>query len=109
MYAPQKLKAQSKAQVDDGIGGFNESWSDYKSFDGYIDLLQGSDLTNAQNAFIEESTHVLIIPQYQAGITDDMRILDESNRWYEITYADDPVNIQHHNELYLKFGGVLDG
>lgn len=109
MFEPQKLKTQRKVQVDDGIGGFIESWSDHKSFDGYIDLLQGSDLNNAQNAFTEESTHVLIIPIYQTGITDDMRIVDGSKRWYEITYVDDPVNIQHHNELYLKFGGVLDG
>lgn len=109
MFKPQKLKAQHKAQVDDGIGGFIESWSDYKSFDGYIDLLQGSDLNNAQNAFTEESTHVLIIPEYQTGITDKMRIMEESGRWYEITYIDDPVNVQHHNELYLKFGGVVGG
>ncbi|MGO3650955.1 head-tail adaptor protein [Vagococcus sp.] len=107
MHEPQHLKVQLKLQVDDGIGGYIETWNDYKSFEGYIDLLQGTDLNSSQQAFIEESTHIAVVPEYQAGITDDMRLVDESGRWYDITFADDPVGVNHHNELYLKYGGVV--
>lgn len=104
----QEFKIQVMDQIDNGIGGFNEDWADFKTVKGYIDLLTGTDLNTMQNAFIEQSTHILIIPQFTDGITDDMRVVDETNRYYTITYADDPVGQGHHNEIYCKYGGVID-
>lgn len=100
---------QNKTQVPDGIAGFKENWTLFKQVEGYIDLVTGTDLNNTQNAFIEQSTHILIIPVFTEGITDDMRIVDEDNRYYNITYPDDPMSVHHHNEIYCKFGGVIDG
>ena len=105
----QTFEIEVMAQVDDGIGGFIEDWAPFKTVQGYIDLITGPDLNTLQNAFTEQSTHVLIIPQFTAGITDKMRVVDSNNRYYTITYADDPVGVGHHNELYIKFGGVIDG
>lgn len=105
----QEFKIQVMDQIDNGIGGFNEDWADFKTVKGYIDLLTGTDLNTMQNAFIEQSTHILIIPQFTDGITDDMRVVDKTNRYYTITYADDPVGQGHHNEFYCKYGGVIDG
>lgn len=105
----QTFEIEVTAQVDDGIGGFTENWEPFKTVKGYIDLLTGTDLNTLQNAFTEQSTHILIIPQFTTGITDKMRVVDSQNRYYTITYADDPVGIGHHNELYIKFGGVIDG
>ena len=100
---------QYVTQVDDGIGGSYDAWSSFKAVKGYLDLITGTDLNTLQNAFTEQSTHVLIIPQFTTGITDKMRVVDSQNRYYSITYTDDPVGLEHHNELYIKFGGVLDG
>lgn len=105
----QTFEIEVMAQVDDGIGGFIEDWAPFKTVQGYIDLITGTDLNTLQNAFTEQSTHVLIIPQFTHGITDKMRVVDSQNRNYTITYADDPVGVGHHNELYIKFGGVLNG
>ncbi|MFL2116277.1 head-tail adaptor protein [Marinilactibacillus psychrotolerans] len=99
---------QHKAQVDDGIGGFKEGWTTFKEVEGYIDLVTGTDLSTAQNAFAEQSTHMLVIPSYTVGITDDMRVIDESGRAYSITYPDDPMGVGHHNEVYCKFSEVID-
>ncbi|MGX7200060.1 phage head completion protein [Enterococcus nangangensis] len=107
MYPPRVFSLQKRVQLDDGIGGFEEKWKAVKKVSGYIDLLTGDDRTSPQQAFIEESTHVLVIPDYHVGITDEMRVVDDESRWYEITYSDNPVGIAHHNELYLKYGGVL--
>lgn len=104
----QEFKIQVMDQVDNGIGGFNEDWAEFKTVQGYIDLLTGTDLNTLQNAFTEQSTHVLIIPRYTEGITGDMRVVDENNRYYTITYADDPVGQKHHNELYIKYGGDVN-
>lgn len=100
---------QAKTQADDNIGGFTEDWSDLKEVFGYLDLVTGTDLNNVQNAIIEQSTHVLILPEFISWVTADMRIVDSLKRYYTITYADDPMGIHHHNELYCKFGGVING
>ena len=100
---------QAKTQADDGIGGFTEDWSDLKEVFGYLDLVTGTDLNNVQNAIIEQSTHVLILPEFISWVSADMRIVDSLKRYYTITYADDPMGIHHHNELYCKFGGVING
>lgn len=100
---------QAKTQADDGIGGFTEDWSDLKEVFGYLDLVTGTDLNNVQNAIIEQSTHVLILPEFISWVTADIRIVDSLKRYYTITYADDPMGVHHHNELYCKFGGVING
>ena len=105
----QTFEIEVMAQVDDGIGGFTENWAPFKTVQGYLDLITGTDLNTLQNAFTEQSTHVLIIPQFTTDITDKMRVVDSQNRYYSITYADDPVGVGHHNELYVKYGGVLNG
>nr|DAM13501.1 MAG TPA: Putative head tail adaptor [Caudoviricetes sp.] len=100
---------QHMVQKDDGIGGYIEDWTLFKKVQGYLDLVTGTDLNSIQNAIIEQSTHLLIIPEYTEGITDKMRVVDEDKRFYTITYSDDPMGMHHHNEIYCKFGGVLDG
>ena len=100
---------QAKTQADDNIGGFTEDWSDLKEVFGYLDLVTGTDLNNVQNAFIEQSTHLLILPEFISWVTAEMRIVDSLKRYYTITYADDPMGVHHHNELYCKFGGVISG
>jgi len=102
------FEIQHKTQVSDGIAGFKEDWTLFKNIEGYIDLITGTDLNNIQNSFIEQSTHILIIPDYTEGITDEMRVVDEKNRYYSITYSDDPVGQHHHNEIYLKYSGDLN-
>ena len=100
---------QAKTQADDNIGGFTEDWSDLKEVFGYLDLVTGTDLNSVQNAIIEQSTHVLILPEFISWVTADMRIVDSLKRYYTITYADDPMGIHHHNVLYCKFRGVING
>lgn len=105
----QSFEIQHKTQEDDGLGGTEEKWKTLMSVDGYIDFITGTDQNNIQNAFVEESTHVLIIPTYTKGITDNMRVVDKEQRYYSITYSDNPVGVNHHNEIYLTYGGVLNG
>lgn len=104
----QTFTIQERTTVDDGISGVIESWDEFTTVEGYIDMLSGTDLNSLQSAITEESTHILIIPGYTPGITDKMRVV-HGNRFYAITYSDNPVGQNHHNELYLKYGGVAHG
>lgn len=95
-------------QIPDSMGGLIDDWKTFKTVHGYLDLLTGTDANALQNASVEDSTHVLIIPDYTVGIADKMRVVDSAKRIYEITYSDNPVGVGHHNEIYLKYGGELD-
>lgn len=106
MIGAQSYLIKQKTTSDDGIGGKTFAWSDVTTVNGYVDMLTGTDQNGVQNAFVEQSTHVLIIPIYTDGITDKMRVVDAYGRYYDITFVDDPVGQRHHNEVYLKFGGV---
>ena len=101
------LIIQNKVQADDGIGGMSETWADFTTVYGYIDLVTGTNQNTAQNAIIEQSTHLIILPEYIDILTDQMRIIDTSGRWYAITYVDDPMGLQHHLEVYCRWGGVI--
>lgn len=109
MYPTQTIRIQEFKEEPDGIGGFHRVWTTSRTVEGYLDLISGTDLNNNQNAFVEDSTHLLILPEYVGGITKSMRVVDSENRFYEITYSDDPMGIHHHNEIYLTYGGELDG
>lgn len=103
----QVFQIQELQQVDNGMGGFINQYQTLFTVYGYIDMLTGSDLNSVQSAIVEESTHILIIPDFIDGVTDDMRVVDKSNRHYTVTYSDNPVEQNHHNEIYLKYGGVV--
>ncbi len=106
----QSFKVEQNIRMPDGEGGWITGWIDVPSLalEGYLDLVTGTNQTKyIHNAQIEESTHVLIVPTVVDGITDKMRIVDRENRAYSVTYVDDPVNIRHHLEIYLKFSEVV--
>jgi hypothetical protein len=109
MYPTQKYTVQSFKDTPDSIGGFHKTWQTFLIVNGYLDLISGTDLNNKQNAFVEDSTHLLVLPEFVPGITKAMRVVDSENRFYDITYSDDPMNLHHHNEIYLMYGGELDG
>lgn len=109
MIVLQTFKVEQNNKAPDGIGGYVDNWELFKTIDGYLDMLTGTDLNSVQNAITEQSTHVVVTLEYYAGITDQMRIVDDAGRLYTITYSDDPVGINHHNELMLNYAGDGNG
>lgn len=108
MYEPQTLILQESVHEDDGIGGITETWQDVKMVKGYVDLITGTDANfSVQKAITEDSTHVVILPSYEAGLDANMRIVDEQKRAYVITHVDDVMNIHHHLEIYCRFDEVI--
>jgi hypothetical protein len=112
MYEPQTLTLLDKITTDDGIGGVEEAWEIAGSIVGYIDLLAGTDQAvgqiKANNAWVEESTHIAIITDSRGLEPNDKQgLIDSKGKEYEITYSDDPVGVGHHRELYLRYRGEL--
>lgn len=105
----ETFEVRQRVREPDGVGGFDDVWVHFIDVDGYLDLVNGTDLNGQQNAFIQQSTHMLIIPNIpKETITDKMRIAG-GGKVYDVTYPDDPVNAHHHLEVYLTFAGVDNG
>ncbi|AEB75898.1 phage head closure protein [Clostridium botulinum] len=91
------------AKKDNGIGGKIENQTKLFEIKGFLDLLTG-DETNTNNAFIQESSHILIT-DYREDIRNKNWMVDSNGNRYNIVLVDDPVSMHNHLELYLKFIG----
>lgn len=97
------FKVMGITKKDNGIGGHIETERELFRIQGYLDLVTG-DETNTNNAFIQESSHILI-SDYREDISNKNWIIDSKNNRYDIVLVDDPVSMHDHLEIYLKFIG----
>jgi len=69
-------------------------------FIGYMDMLAGNESTD-KLAYLADSTHIILTKDMtvNAKIEDKIEVNGKS---YEVTYVDNPVNIGHHLEIYVK-------
>lgn len=89
-------------QVRDSLGGVSQEKVIIGEIQGWLDLLSGEE-TLKYNSNVSESTHVLIT-DYNPNINRGYLIRDKNtNVEYEITFVDNPVSINHHLEIYLKW------
>lgn len=109
MFKPQSFEIQEMVTEDDGLGGVVPEWKHYGYYKGYLDLSNGTNQSSVQNAIIEQSTHVLIIPgKFDNKPKDKMRVIDGEGRYYTVNYVDDPLGQGHHLELAMTYGGTAD-
>lgn len=101
----QNFTVQIRTNEPDGIGGFENVWNDISSMSGYLDFSAGTDQNVVQNADTEGSTHILIVPR-MAGVnlSNKMRLVGIDERIYYILYVDNPMGMNHHLEVYLRYG-----
>lgn len=99
------FKVMKLIKKDNGIGGYTEEEVEETSIKGYLDLLVGVNGENASlNAFLQETSHVLLT-SYSDKITNKNWIIDSNGNRYNIVLVDNPINLKHHLEIYLKFIG----
>ena len=92
-------KTGKRNSLGQTIHDFRESGT----FDGWIDFLSGEE-SNSQNAITAESTHVIITfdTSLEISILDRIRFKDKE---YEVTYVDNPMELDDHLEIFLKAVG----
>jgi SPP1 family predicted phage head-tail adaptor len=100
-YFTQAITTQRKTTTPNGFGGHSETWAEYLSFDGLIDLLSGKERDSAMQK-TENATHILMC---QAGrdITIFDKVIYDSNE-YRVLHVDTPF--QRHMEILLEYLGV---
>lgn len=80
-----------------------ENWSYLQDVTGLLDMVSGSNTNDAIMSVVRDSTHYLIIDPYVDVLRRDMKVVDDEDNVYIVTYADDPGGQHHHVELYLRY------
>lgn len=89
----------------DGSGGSIETPIVTYSGFGYLDMMTGTNQNQNQNSQVANSTHILIvpdIPQHYETIFKSQDMIVANGKRYRIEYVDNPVNADHHLEIYLR-------
>lgn len=83
-------------------------WKDHKSIVGWLDLSGGDSKWTTYLAKIQESTHIFLCDYQELGITaEECRLLIDGHI-YDVLLIDNPMNMNEHYEIYLKFVGGQD-
>lgn len=94
-------KVTSKNQIGESIS----KWEDVQSLFGFLDLSSGSSQYDTYNAKIEESTHLFIMDYVPIDEDEVNKRLLINGEPYEITLIDNPMGLNLHIEIFLKYTG----
>lgn len=93
------------------IGEADNTWADTFSHDGWLGLQNGDSKYTNFNAKIEESTHVFLC-DFDADI---YALADQDTRMiikgfvYDVTFIDNPDEMDEQLEIYLRKVGAWNG
>ena len=107
---------QINVPVENEIGSMVDTWHDVVTLKGFIDLSSGDSKHTTFNAKIQESTHIFVgdykpIPESLDIEGKIVRVSPENARMvvnsqrYDLMLIDNPMNLNKHLEIYLKYTG----
>ena len=107
---------QINVPVYNEIGSMVDNWHDVWSKKGFLDLSAGDSKHTTFDAKIQESTHIFIcdyrpIPESLEVEGNFIRVSPENARMvansqrYDVMLIDNPMNLNKHLEIYLKYTG----
>lgn len=100
------IQIQTKAVSVNAIGEQVKSWATQLSLTGFLDYTGGDSKYTTYDAKMQESTHIFICDYQDLGSisADNSRVLINS-KVYDIMLIDNPMGLNKHLEIYLKFVG----
>ena len=110
------VQLQVQSHTTNEIGSRVPVWHDVMNLKGFLDMSGETTNRTTFNAKIQESTHVFIcdympIPdtvEIEGSLievtTENVRIVAQGKP-YEVTMIDNPMNLNKHLEIFLKFTG----
>ena len=107
---------QVKATTKNAIGENIPVWHDVWQQKGFLDLQAGDSKYTSYSAKIQESTHVFVCDYKPIPSTFEVdgkvvKVSAENSRmvanskWYDVMLIDNPMELNKHLEIYLKFTG----
>lgn len=110
------LQVKTKA-AKNGIGACENEWLDCLTLCGWLDLSAGDSKHITFNAKVQESTHIFLcdyldLTHIKTDEQDKVINAESDNARlviqglvYEILLIDNPMNMNQHLEIYLRFIG----
>lgn len=88
------------------IGTCEQVWIDKITLRGWLDLSNGDSKYTNFNAKVQESTHIFLC-DYQPlpDVESENARMVIQGQIYDILLIDDPMNMNEHLEIYLRFVG----
>ena len=105
VYGNIEAIVEIKKITQNSIGEDIETWEEYKTLKGWLDLFSGSADYATYNAKIEESTHVFICDYEPLNVEEGRCRLTIANKHYDVTYIDNPMMLCCQTEIFLKYVG----
>ena len=99
------LILKMKSQTENEIGEKVTTWIDYKTIHGFLDFMSETTGRTNYNSKIVESTHVFICDYVDIDKSITELTAFHNNKEYEITYIDNPMGLNYHLEIFLKYIG----
>ena len=99
------LVLKIKSQTENEIGEKVTEWVNYKTIHGFMDFMSESTGRGSYNSKIVESTHVFICDYIDINKSVTELTAFHNNKEYEITYIDNPMGLNYHLEIFLKYLG----
>lgn len=101
------------------IGESVKVWHDVVTLKGYLDLSGGDSKRTVYNSKIEESTHVFIcdfkpiletilIGGKSVRVNVENTRMAIKNKLYDVLLIDNPMELNYHYEIFLKYTGGYD-
>jgi len=98
---------QVKTITKNDIGEAVATWADVQQLKGFLDLQHGDSPYLNFNTKLQESTHIFICDYtpLNAAITPENSRLRISGKLYDALLYDNPMELNKHLEIYLKYTG----
>lgn len=103
------LLQQKNGYSMNAIGEREYSWETIHELMGFLDMQGQSTNRSNYKTQLEEASHIFICDYYpiEREIEDKRLVID--NKAYELVYIDNPMELNQHLELYLKYVGGQNG
>lgn len=104
-------RLQVKSGIKNDIGEKVLGWTTVQPLFGFLDLSSGDSKYSSYDAKIQESTHIFICDY----VPIDGKINNENSRMlingktYDVMLIDNPMELNKHLEIYLKYTGGQNG
>ena len=95
----------------DDLGSQHRKWADVAKLNGFLDLASAGTNHGSLMKRVEESDYIYICDFFEPKSEDGQKLTTENSRIlidgeiYEVKLYDDPMNLHHHMEIYLKYLG----
>ena len=99
------LLLKTKTNVKNEIGEVVNEWVEYKTIKGFLDFMSEATGRTNFNSKIVESSHVFVCDYVEIDKSiRDLRAFCNGKE-YEVTYIDNPMNLNYHLEIFLNYVG----